>query len=191
MTAEALWNQLIEGRKTALERLYRLHIDQLLQYGYRFSADTQLVEDCVQDIFVELWQKHSQLKPVKAVRAYLMVSLKRKIFRKAGQQKRSESPELITEDKMGVSLAIDEQIASQELASEQIQQLNDAIQQLTNRQKEALFLKYQQGLSYEEVCEVMSISYQSARNLIAGAVKRLKGLIHMLTFLLYNLFFYC
>ena len=188
MTAEALWNQLIEGQKTALERLYRLHVDQLLQYGYRFSADTQLVEDCVQDIFVEIWQKRTRLKPVQAVRAYLMVALRRKIFRKASQQKSHESSDLITEDKMGVSLAIDEQIVSQELASEQIQQLNEALNQLTNRQKEALFLKYQQGLSYEEICEVMDISYQSARNLVAGAVKRLKGLVHMLIFFLFNFF---
>lgn len=191
MTAEALWNQLIEGKKTALERLYRLHVDQLLQYGYRFSNDTQLVEDCVQDIFVEIWQKRARLKPVQAVRAYLMVTLRRKIFRKTSQLKLHESSDSITEDKMGISLAIDEQIVSRELASEQMQQLNKAVQQLSNRQKEALFLKYQQALSYEEICEVMDISYQSARNLIAGAVKRLKGLIHILTFFLFKLFFFC
>ena len=49
------------GRKAALEKLYRSHAPILLRYGSKFSADWQLVEDCLQDLFIDLWQRREQL----------------------------------------------------------------------------------------------------------------------------------
>ncbi len=44
---------------------------------------------------------------------------------------------------------------------------------LSNRQKEAVFLKYYNQMSYEDICDIMNINYQSVRNLISTALKKL------------------
>ncbi|MCG8326642.1 MAG: sigma-70 family RNA polymerase sigma factor [Chitinophagales bacterium] len=180
MSTEKLWLQLQGGDKSAFEQLYRQEVKVLINYGFRFTSDTQLIEDSVQDLFVELWQKHDRLSPVKSVRSYLMVSLRRKVARRLKRNIRTESPEEVQEEQMEISLAIDEEICQQELETEQLAQLQEALNQLSNRQKEVLYLKYQQGLDYENICEIMDISYQSARNLTASALKRMKGILYMI-----------
>jgi RNA polymerase sigma factor (sigma-70 family) len=52
-----------------------------------------------------------------------------------------------------------------------------ALGRLSNRQKEIIYLKYYQNLSYEEVSEIMNINYQVARNLLYQAIKSLKSLL--------------
>ena len=49
--------------------------------------------------------------------------------------------------------------------------------QRKHRQKEAIYLKYQQGMDYEAIGEAMNISYQSVRNLTHSALSRLKKLL--------------
>ena len=52
-----------------------------------------------------------------------------------------------------------------------------AMQQLSNRQKEIIYLKFYQELNYEEVSEIMGINYQVARNLFHQSVKALRKLL--------------
>jgi RNA polymerase sigma factor (sigma-70 family) len=56
--------------------------------------------------------------------------------------------------------------------------INGALSQLSSRQKEAIFLKYNFGLDYEEVSKVLNINYQSARNLIHRGISRIRKVIH-------------
>jgi RNA polymerase sigma-70 factor (ECF subfamily) len=58
-----------------------------------------------------------------------------------------------------------------------------ALGQLSNRQKEIIYLKFYQELNYDEVSEIMNINYQAARNLLYQSIKSLKKLLTTLTFL--------
>ncbi|HEY1199844.1 MAG TPA: sigma-70 family RNA polymerase sigma factor, partial [Niastella sp.] len=57
-----------------------------------------------------------------------------------------------------------------------------ALGQLSNRQKEIIYLKFYQELNYDEVSEIMNINYQAARNLLYQSIKSLKKLLTTLTF---------
>lgn len=177
MSEALLWSQLREGRKAALEALYRAHASVLLQYGGKFSADRQLVEDCVQDLFVDLWQRRAQLSEVSSVQSYLLVAMRRRVVRQLGRRQKRESAEEPEEQQFDCEIAIDEQIAARELSKEQHLKLKEALQQLSPRQKEAIYLKYQLGMDYEDIGQAMDISYQSVRNLAHSALSRLRELL--------------
>ncbi|MCO6487275.1 MAG: sigma-70 family RNA polymerase sigma factor [Phaeodactylibacter sp.] len=177
MSEALLWSQLREGRKAALEALYRAHAPVLLQYGGKFSADRQLVEDCVQDLFVDLWQRRAQLSEVSSVQSYLLVAMRRRVVRQLGRQQKRETAEEPEEQQFDCEIAIDEQIAARELSKEQHLKLKEALQQLSPRQKEAIYLKYQLGMDYEDIGQAMDISYQSVRNLAHSALSRLRELL--------------
>ncbi len=172
-----LWQQLQEGHKDALEQLYRRHAAALLQYGGKFSGDTQLVEDCVQELFIELWRKRGQLGAVKSVRSYLLVSLRRKTIRAVQRNNRRETSAEPEEHQFEAELAIDEQIIADELSRERQRELKQAFGELSARQREAIYLRYQMDMDYDEICRVMDISYQSVRNLVSSAIKRLQKLM--------------
>lgn len=174
MNEEGLWQQLKLGQKQALEHIYRTHIQYLLEYGYRFTADQSLVEDCIQDLFIEIWKNRKGLGNTTAIRPYLLVSLRRKVIRKIQQTQKKMSDQTPDEVDFEVELAIDEAIVAQETSNERQQQLQAAFEQLSKRQKEALYLKYFQNMDYDAICETMDISYQSARNLIFKGIQALK-----------------
>ena len=177
MSETLLWSQLRQGRKAALEALYRAYAPVLLQYGGKFSADRQWVEDCLQDLFVGLWQAREQLGEVSSVKSYLLVAMRRRVIRQLGRQQKRETSEEPEEHQFDCDLAIDEQIAAREFSHEQHLKLQEALRQLSARQKEAIYLKYQLGMDYENIGQAMDINYQSVRNLVHSAVSRLKKLL--------------
>jgi len=177
MSEALLWAQLREGRKTALEALYRSHAPVLLQYGYKFSADQQLVEDCLQDLFIDLWQRREQLSEVTSVQSYLLVAMRRRVIRQLGRRQKRETTEEPEEHQFDCEIAIDEQITARELSQEQHLQLKKAMGQLSPRQREVIYLKFQMGMDYNDIGQAMDISYQSVRNLAHSALSRLKKLL--------------
>jgi len=82
-----LWESFRKGDREAFATLFRQHYAVLFKFGSKFTTETELLEDCIQELFIELWQAKSQA-PVHSVRAYLLKSLKYKllkIFRKKGR----------------------------------------------------------------------------------------------------------
>jgi RNA polymerase sigma factor (sigma-70 family) len=177
MTDTLLWKQLKEGDKTALETIYRTYVKDLLRYGNKFSEDEQLVEDCIQDLFIELWKNRTGLGETNSINRYLLVALRRKIIRQITRKGKIQLSESTQDYDFNVEIGMDEQLIAKELSEAQRLRMQQALEQLSKRQKEAIYLKYQMGLDYDGICEAMSISYQSARNLISTALKQLKDLI--------------
>lgn len=177
MTDQELWDQLRGGDKSALERIYRTHIEHLSGYALRFTENRPLMEDCIQDLFVDLWQKRQRVKSTDQIRPYLLVALRRRIVRALQQQYRRQDERPAEEVAFTAELAIDELLITEEISEEQSRQLQEAFTELSTRQREALYLRYYQGLSYDDIAEIMGLSNQSARNLASSGLKRLR--VHM------------
>src|ERR1700733_1880592 len=68
------------GDKEAFASLFREHYTVLFRFGSKFTPDSELLEDCIQELFIELWQAKSR-GPVLSVKAYLLKSLKYKLLK--------------------------------------------------------------------------------------------------------------
>jgi len=170
-----LWKQLKEGNKSALEQIYSTYISSLLKYGRKFSRNDQVVEDCIQDLFIELWKNRAGLGMTDSIHRYLLVALRRKVIRQLNKSKRWVSDTEPTELDFEVEIAVDQKLIALELSAERAEQVKAAMENLSKRQKEVIYLKYVSGLNYEDIGEIMGLNYQSARNLVSTALKKLKG----------------
>lgn len=177
MKDRELWDRLRAGREDALERIYRDHIDFLLRYGHGLSADQALVEDCIHDLFVSIWNNREGLGPNDAIRPYLLVSLRRKIIREQKRQQARLSIDPSEIPGFDIDPSMVDPGGSQENHEEHLAKTKAALQQLSKRQREALYLKYFENLSYEEICEVMGINYQSVRNLVHTGINTLRKVL--------------
>jgi RNA polymerase sigma factor (sigma-70 family) len=166
-----LWESFRKGDREAFAALFRTHYELLYRYGSKFTANAGLLEDCIQELFIELWQAKSTT-PVLSVRAYLLKSLKYKLL-KAYRKIRNIKP--ITGFEDGFEWSHENFLIAEQESAEKKQRLMKALEHLSGRQKEIIYLKYFQNLSYEEVSEIMNINYQAARNLLYQAIKSLKS----------------
>ena len=175
------WQAFIEGNREALGQLFRRHYADLFRYGNKICADTEILEDCIQELFIELWQSKNP-PPSTSVKAYLLKAIKYKLLKalhKRAQVKlQAELPENQLFEMCHETFIIDKQEHAEKTA-----RVINALAQLSARQKEIIYLKFYQNLSYEEVSDIMNINYQVARNLLSQAIKTMKKILQKLPLL--------
>ena len=166
-----LWESFREGDREAFATLFSAHYELLYRYGGKFTADDHLLEDSIQELFIELWQAKTRT-PVISVRAYLLKSLKYKLL-KTYRKSRDIVP--LVDGETAFEWSHESFLIAGEEDNEKKRRVLKALEQLTGRQKEIIYLKYYQNLSYDEVSEIMNINYQVARNLLYQAIRSLKN----------------
>ncbi|MEM9931460.1 MAG: sigma-70 family RNA polymerase sigma factor, partial [Bacteroidota bacterium] len=171
------WAALKAGQKTALAQIYEQEVEALYSYGRQFTPDAALVEDCIQELFISLWQNRSTLGATTAIRPYLLVSLRRRIVRKLEQQGRRFASDEISESQMGSDSAVENQIIQGEEANSRQATLQAALQRLSDRQREVLYLKYFEGYNYKEIAELIGLNHQSVRNTATRALQALRKIM--------------
>lgn len=169
-----LWETFRNGDREAFAVLFRKYYSALVFFGNKFISDSQLLEDAIQELFIELWQAKSKA-PILSVKAYLLKSLKYKLLKLI---KRNDAAEALDENSdLHFEWSHENFLIAEQESEEKKQQLLLALAQLSSRQKEIIYLKYYQNLNYEEVSEIMNINYQAARNLLYQSIKALKKIL--------------
>ena len=170
-----LWDSFVGGDIDAYEKLFNLFYNDLYRYGLNLSPRHDLVRDNIHTLFVDMWDRKEFLGDVKSVKAYFLASLRRRILKQLLREKKRSplsATSLHTENLIQIS--IEESLIQDEMADFQKQALRDALDLLPERQKEVLFLKYYNGMSYDEIEEILAINYQSIRNHIYRALQKLR-----------------
>ncbi len=175
MTAEAnQWALLRTGDTGALEYLYKEYVDVLYGYGMVLCGDPDKVKNSIHDLFVTLWNGRERLTMPDSVKAYLMISLRRKLFDKGSRiESLTEGKESFDDLNLSTDAHDIHWIRSEDETEEQAR-LEAAMQKLSDRQREILHMKYFQALEYEEIGRIMDLNYQSARNLVNRALIALR-----------------
>jgi len=172
------WEQMRLGDKQALFELYNSMYFHLIRFGLKINADDELVKDCVNQVFLNLWDKRARLVPVDNVKAYLMTSLKRCMLDQlAYLDKMSVAVTNMTAGAAQNELSYEEIIIQLQDNDEMRNKLRLAIAKLTPRQMELIQLRFFEGLSYEQIAEKTSQTVKTAYNTIYDAIKTLRKLL--------------
>lgn len=174
--APQIWLSFKQGNEEAFTELMELYYPSMLNYGLRFQKDRELVKDCIQDLFMELWKGRNSIGDVRAPKTYLLISLRRKLLREMGRLKWfREAPEVSDDYNFEVQFAIETYLINTEIQHEDLKKLKRCLGQLTKRQREAIYLRFFHELSYEEIAETMEINRHSAVNLVYEAIRFIKN----------------
>lgn len=172
----SLWKSFNEGDKDAYASIYRHYHPRLYNYGRKFTSDLVLIEDNIQDIFVKFWIGRESLRKIESFHSYLFVSFRHALV-KSIQQQAAERSKIINEENISFNLeiSIDQVIIDREQLSEQHLLLINALKNLSERQKEAIFFLFYENLSYKEVSEILNISTKATYKLVARALAELRS----------------
>ena len=75
-TDQMIWDSFKNGDKEALGILYYRYFRILIQNCFRYSKDVNLIEDCIHDLFLEIWHNKVNLITPESVKAYFARSKK-------------------------------------------------------------------------------------------------------------------
>jgi RNA polymerase sigma factor (sigma-70 family) len=173
-TPDHTWNAFRRGNREAFEQIYRENVRGLINYGYKVTSDRRLIEDSVQDLFVELWNSRTRLSETTSVRFYLFKALRHKIVRNSRQYTGRVLEEFTLDQDQMIEVSHESYLIGLEVQSLQMANLRELIAALPARQREAINLRYFQNFSNDEVARIMGVNYQSACKFIYAALKNLK-----------------
>lgn len=178
------WQQLRSGDKNALASIYNEHVDVLIKYGMKVCGDISVVEDCIQNLFITLWEKHASLGQTDSIRNYLLASLRRAIYKYHNKKVISQDPVEMRTEGVDAELSFEQLTINAEMDEERKARFKHALEKISSRQREVIYLRYYQDKDYDEICEIMGITYQGARNMLFKALKSLKDHMTILIFIL-------
>ncbi|MBD2700486.1 sigma-70 family RNA polymerase sigma factor [Spirosoma sp. BT702] len=173
-----LWKSFTADDETALRKLMEGFYATLMNYGSKYTKDKEIAKDCIQELFIDLWyQRHQVIQP-NSVKAYLLTSLRRRLFRQLRKTVFLAEPIFSGDDEsFRFESSPDLILIEHESIVRQAQQIAHYLNELPRRQREIIYLKYYQGLNRNEIAEVMSITQQSVSNLLQKALVTLRQVI--------------
>ncbi len=175
-TDDSLWEQFKAGRALALSCLFDQHVSGLMRYGLLFTPDKSTIEDCVQDVFVNLWEKRASLGEVVSVKHYLCASLRRRLLRKLRTQNRLRgSDDLLSSSAMPTEASYETWLLQRQSDAEVRDTLRQLINRLTPQQKRVIYLKFYEQLSYDEIAALMKLNKRTVYNTCSAAIKHLQA----------------
>lgn len=166
-----LWQEFCRGDKEALGRLAEDNYLALYHYGTKFTTDKDAIKDCLQDLFLDLWEKRASLTHILAIKPYLFQALRNNLLRKL--RKQSVFSE-ITDDVHSTDFTPESAWIVSETDQQLVLKISQCIGQLPKRQREALYLRYYENLSYEEIGEVMGLQRQAVANYLQYGIQKLR-----------------
>jgi RNA polymerase sigma factor (sigma-70 family) len=172
-----LWDTFRAGDEEAFKAIYNRYIGELLTYGDRVCDNRQLVKDCIQSLFLYMWERRSRLSPTDSIKFYLFRSLRNAII----QARRREFQPLPSEEEGGgypheeLEVSIEQIFIHNEIHEAQQDVIARGIKSLTPRQQEIIQLRYYHNLHTDEIANLLNINNQSVRNLLHRSLVELRS----------------
>lgn len=184
MGNEILWEKFIYGDRDALTALFKNVFDDLHGYGMRLTRNQEIVNDSIQDLFLKLWKNRKNLGKIEVVKPYLFKALRRHIVSNLQWNKRYTDVDQLSEDYFEIEYSHEDFLMQEQGEKETHEQLLGLLNQLSNRQKEAIYLRYFQGYEFDMVAEIMAMNVQSVRNTIHRGLLSLREMLPLFFLLL-------
>lgn len=169
-----LWSQLRAGDEEAFSLLFEKYFSTLVNYSKTLTAESNTGKDCVQDVFVDIWTYRHTLNETVMVKAYLLSSVRKRIARLHEREHIFSRTKDVDSLDFLFDFSIEDRLIADEVMAAKVEQLNQLTNRLSPRQKEAIYLRYHQGLSVEQVSEVLNMNYQSTKNLLHRSILQLR-----------------
>lgn len=165
-----LCHRLREGEEAALDALLKSEWRHLVAYAETFTADPDAAEEVAQRVFVRLWRRRRKLDPSRSVRALLYrmtrnlcIDLERK-----RQTRRQARQRLVRRHRRPPTPH--ERLRERELRGA----IQEAVEGLSPRRREAFMLCRVHGLSHREAADVMGLSPQTVSNHVSAALRHIR-----------------
>lgn len=165
-----IWSQAISSdNREAFSDFFRSTYDRYLRYACRFVSSRNEAADIVQDAFVSIWTKRADIDVDKSLKSF-MYTIVRNLCLNFIRDHQSRTTDL---KEAGVLTIHQETEIDDPVDIESM--LTELLGELPERQREAFELSRFDGLTHEEIADIMEVSPRTVNNHLVAALKTLRA----------------
>lgn len=152
------------GSEKAFRQLFHLYADLLHTYIYNITKSSELAEEVVQDIFLQIWTSRETLGNIRNFRNYLFVisrnhalnTIKRMVRESRRKKQWEENKELHVEN-------------NPEYQEHRLSLIEEAVCLLPPQQQKVWIMSRRQGMKYSEVAALTGLSRETVKKYLQYA----------------------
>ncbi len=157
----ALVEQACNGDTDSFTELCRRYYPAMVAIAHSIIGDRHLAEDAAQQTFAKAVRKMPQLKNKSKFAAWLAVICRNAALDLAHNRERLQSAEDLS------------MIAAESHENDVADAVKEALNKLSASAREVVFLRYYDGMSYEQISAVLGISEQATNGRLRRAKKKM------------------
>lgn len=171
-----LVQQIRSGDYAAFTHLYNKYARPLTQYGLKFNVGLPAIEDCLHDVFTWIWTHRQKLEVRHSIKSYLFKAVRTSLLHTL--EKTNKFRALEQEDGNGYDFDLELSPESLALQNESLRlmrlQIESLLSRLTAKQKEVIYLRYYEGLCFEDIARNMNLSVKACYKIMGRAIATLR-----------------
>lgn len=157
----------------AYTELIKKYSKQLFDFGYRFCPDEDIVKDCIQQLYLDLWNRRFDISESSTIKSYLFKAIKNRVLREKNKWLKDE--QLDDGYDFVLEFGIDSKLIAETEDRELAEKVRNVLHALPARQREIIYLKFFEDLDIQQISNIMNINKQSAHNLLQKAYASIRG----------------
>lgn len=169
-----VWMRFKSGDPKAFGEIYEEFIASLFAYGSKMTNDRELLKDCIQEVFYNLFRYNLQLYHPEYIEFYLLRSLRNEIVKKVSKSRKEA---LLSEDGIilfDLKFQVEQDNSDNEFDDYQRRTLLQILETLDSQKRELLFLKFSTGLNYSEIGHLLGINPDTAKRQVYRIINYLR-----------------
>jgi RNA polymerase sigma factor (sigma-70 family) len=153
--------------------LYKHYYHYLTLIGLKKGADPCKTKDCINDLFLYIWENRKKIGNVRDHHNYMITAFLRKLFRKENFSTAYDLHSFDLPD-YTASSSVETLYIRQNTQAEVSKTLIGYVDQLPEKQRQMIYQKFYLGLSYHQISDSNNVSINTVYNTIYKAVDKLK-----------------
>lgn len=171
-----LLEQLRDGNTFAYRVLYQKYWEQTYNNIYKRLKDQEQAEDLTQDVFMQLWVKREDVL-IENLPAYLYVTARNSVYKQMGKQSM-----FVPIDELLQNLAKAENQTDARLLRDEFMKAYDALISTLPLAQQTIFrMRYNDGMSPDEIADALDLSPKTVRNQLGKALVKVKTALGILS----------
>ena len=164
---QILLDKLAGGDTSAFTSIFEVYYKDLVMFAFTFTKNSDDAEEAVQEIFVRLWEKRSELKLHGSLKSYLLKSVQNKCLDELRRRKIRENYASNTDYQLLYTNETEDYIFYTDLQN----QLDDLLAQMPDSLSQTFRMNRFDGLKYHEIAQQLNVSVRTVESRISKALR--------------------
>jgi RNA polymerase sigma-70 factor, ECF subfamily len=165
-----LVRQFLTGDRSAFERIVEKHQKTVFNVALRMTHEPKEAEDIAQDVFLKVYERLKSFNPEYRFFSWLYRITVNESLNSVDQKKRCQE----LDEEMAASGPDLDEITE---ANERSRKIADAMMELNVDHRAVVVLKHFEGLSYEEIAQILEISEKKVKSRLFTARQVLRDIL--------------